>query len=161
MHLHSVQYFYRTDHLRLLSQFQRGHFQIIYRDCQIWTLWKTSYNSRLMLWELGPRWVKGVASNASSHPPLWQVIQTIWWLLCILTQPCRGKNCGNTLCRWKWCISKKTGERGQDCRRDPIPMMTDNALANFEIFWVSRGGDTGKRGAEHRSFLQLWFTLNM
>ncbi len=36
-------------------------------------------------------------------------------------------------------------------------MMTDNALADLEIPWVSRGGDTGKRRAEHRSFLLLWF----
>ncbi len=40
-------------------------------------------------------------------------------------------------------------------------MMTDNALANFCISKeMRRGGDTGKRGAEHRSFLQLWFTHN-
>ena len=32
-------------------------------------------------------------------------------------------------------------------------MMIDNALANFCIsFEMRRGGDTGKRGAEHRSF---------
>ena len=33
-------------------------------------------------------------------------------------------------------------------------MMTDNALANFCKFHENllRGGDTGKRGAEHRSF---------
>ena len=38
-------------------------------------------------------------------------------------------------------------------------MITDNALANFCISsWnLQRGGDTGKRGVEHRSFL-LMFT---
>ena len=38
-------------------------------------------------------------------------------------------------------------------------MMTDNALANFGKFYenLRRGGDTGKRGAERRSFL-LMFT---
>lgn len=34
-------------------------------------------------------------------------------------------------------------------------MIVDNALANFAILWVVRGGDTGKREAEHRSFLRL------
>jgi hypothetical protein len=34
-------------------------------------------------------------------------------------------------------------------------MMTDNALANLEIYWILRGGDTGKRRAEHRGFLLL------
>ncbi len=33
-------------------------------------------------------------------------------------------------------------------------MIVDNALANLEISWISRGGDTGRRGAEHRSFLR-------
>ncbi len=37
-------------------------------------------------------------------------------------------------------------------------MMTDNARANLRIHWVLRGGDTGMRGAEHRSFLQFGFT---
>ncbi len=38
-------------------------------------------------------------------------------------------------------------------------MITDNALANFgNSLELLRGGDTGKRGAEHRSFLHLWFT---
>ncbi len=37
-------------------------------------------------------------------------------------------------------------------------MMTDNALAHFCIsFEMREGGDTGMRGAEHRSFL-LMFT---
>ncbi|MBN2229952.1 MAG: hypothetical protein JW779_10230 [Candidatus Thorarchaeota archaeon] len=36
-------------------------------------------------------------------------------------------------------------------------MMTDNALTNLEIPWISESGDTGKRGVEHRSFL-LMFT---
>ncbi len=34
-------------------------------------------------------------------------------------------------------------------------MIVDNALANFEILWISRGGDTGKGGAEHRGFMVL------
>jgi len=34
-------------------------------------------------------------------------------------------------------------------------MNVDNALANLEIPWVSKGGDTGKRGVEHRSFVKL------
>ena len=34
-------------------------------------------------------------------------------------------------------------------------MIADNALANLVILWISRGGDTGKRRAEHRSSLQL------
>jgi len=34
-------------------------------------------------------------------------------------------------------------------------MMTDNALANFTFLWNARCGDTGRRGAEHRSILQL------
>ncbi len=33
-------------------------------------------------------------------------------------------------------------------------MMTDNAPANSDIHWTSEGGNTGRRGAEHRSFLQ-------
>jgi hypothetical protein len=37
-------------------------------------------------------------------------------------------------------------------------MKVDNALANLDANWISRGGDTGKRGAEHRGFLLLWFT---
>ncbi len=37
-------------------------------------------------------------------------------------------------------------------------MIVDNALANFKIFWILRSGDTGRRGAEHRSILQLRFT---
>jgi hypothetical protein len=38
-------------------------------------------------------------------------------------------------------------------------MTVDNALANFGISpEMLRSGDTGRRGAEHRSFLQLWFT---
>ncbi len=39
-------------------------------------------------------------------------------------------------------------------------MMTDNALANFIFLRNVGGGDTGRRGAEHRGFLQLWFTHN-
>jgi hypothetical protein len=37
-------------------------------------------------------------------------------------------------------------------------MIVDNALANLEILWNSRCGDTGRRGAEHRSFLRLRLT---
>jgi len=37
-------------------------------------------------------------------------------------------------------------------------MRVDNALAYFEIPWISRGGDTGRRRVEHRNFLQLMFT---
>ncbi len=37
-------------------------------------------------------------------------------------------------------------------------MIADNALANLETLWISRGGDVGKRRAEHRSFLKLRFT---
>lgn len=37
-------------------------------------------------------------------------------------------------------------------------MNVDNALANLEVLWTLRGGDTGKRGAEHRGFFQLRFT---
>jgi hypothetical protein len=37
-------------------------------------------------------------------------------------------------------------------------MNVDSALANFTILWIVDGGDTGKREAEHRSFLQLMFT---
>ncbi len=40
-------------------------------------------------------------------------------------------------------------------------MMTDNALANFTFLWNAGRGDTGKRGAEHRGFLLLWFTHNI
>lgn len=42
-------------------------------------------------------------------------------------------------------------------------MNVDNALANFgKFFWILLGGgDTGKRGAEHRGFFQLWFTHNL
>ncbi len=37
-------------------------------------------------------------------------------------------------------------------------MMTDNALADLGTLWVLGSGDTGRGGAEHRGFLQLWFT---
>ena len=37
-------------------------------------------------------------------------------------------------------------------------MMRDNAFANFTFHRNVEGGDTGKRRAEHRNFLQLWFT---
>lgn len=38
-------------------------------------------------------------------------------------------------------------------------MMSDNALAKFSIFpKMLDGGDTGKRGVEHRNVFQLWFT---
>ncbi|MFW9770099.1 MAG: hypothetical protein ACFFF9_07770 [Candidatus Thorarchaeota archaeon] len=41
-------------------------------------------------------------------------------------------------------------------------MNVDNALAKFSIFMkMLDGGDTGKRGAKHRGFLQLWFTHNL
>jgi len=39
-------------------------------------------------------------------------------------------------------------------------MIADNALANLDVLWISRGGNTGKIGAEHRGFLLLWFTHN-
>jgi hypothetical protein len=39
-------------------------------------------------------------------------------------------------------------------------MIADNAPANLDFLWISRGGDTGRRRAEHRSFLLLWFTHN-
>lgn len=39
-------------------------------------------------------------------------------------------------------------------------MISDNALATYEFFENSQGGDTGRRETEHRSFLQLWFTHN-
>jgi hypothetical protein len=34
-------------------------------------------------------------------------------------------------------------------------MIVDNAPTNLGIHWISRGGDTGRRRAEHRSILQL------
>jgi hypothetical protein len=37
-------------------------------------------------------------------------------------------------------------------------MSVDKALANCKFHWNLQGGDTGKRKAEHRSFLQLVFT---
>jgi hypothetical protein len=37
-------------------------------------------------------------------------------------------------------------------------MNIDNALANCKPVLSLRGGDTGKRGAEHRSIFQLRFT---
>jgi hypothetical protein len=38
-------------------------------------------------------------------------------------------------------------------------MIVDNALANLcNSSGLRRGGDTGRRGVEHRNFLQLWFT---
>ncbi len=37
-------------------------------------------------------------------------------------------------------------------------MKEDNALTNLEVLWISKGGDTGKRRAEHRSLLQSMFT---
>ncbi len=37
-------------------------------------------------------------------------------------------------------------------------MNVDKALANFEILWILRSGDTGRRMAEHRNILQLRFT---
>ncbi len=37
-------------------------------------------------------------------------------------------------------------------------MTVDNALANLCVsFEMLRGGDTGKRRAEHKGFLLLWF----
>ncbi len=41
-------------------------------------------------------------------------------------------------------------------------MKTDNALANLcTSLEMRRGGDTGRRRAEHRSFLLLWFTHHL
>jgi hypothetical protein len=41
-------------------------------------------------------------------------------------------------------------------------MNVDKALAKFSIFSkMLDGGDTGKRRAKHRSFLQLCFTHNI
>jgi hypothetical protein len=37
-------------------------------------------------------------------------------------------------------------------------MNVDRALANFAFPWIVKGGDTGRRRVEHRSFLQLRFT---
>jgi hypothetical protein len=38
-------------------------------------------------------------------------------------------------------------------------MIVDNVPAKFSIFLkMLDGGDTGRRGAEHRNFLQLRFT---
>ena len=38
-------------------------------------------------------------------------------------------------------------------------MIVDDALAKFSIFQkMLDGGDTGRRGVEHRSIFQLWFT---
>ncbi len=34
-------------------------------------------------------------------------------------------------------------------------MIADNALADFSFLWNVRSGDTGRRGVEHRSILQL------
>jgi hypothetical protein len=39
-------------------------------------------------------------------------------------------------------------------------MIVDNALAYLETLWASRGGDTGRRGVEHKNFWLLWFTYN-
>jgi hypothetical protein len=39
-------------------------------------------------------------------------------------------------------------------------MITGNTSANSEIMWISKSGDTGRRGAEHRDFLKLWFAHN-
>lgn len=35
-------------------------------------------------------------------------------------------------------------------------MTVDKDLANFEIQWISRDGDTGKGWAEHRSLLLMF-----
>ena len=41
-------------------------------------------------------------------------------------------------------------------------MNVDNALAKFSIFLkMLDGGDTGKRGAEHRHFLQLMSLIKL
>ena len=40
-------------------------------------------------------------------------------------------------------------------------MIGDKALANCEFLWSLQGGDTGKRMAEHRGFLQLRFTQQL
>ncbi len=39
-------------------------------------------------------------------------------------------------------------------------MMTDNAPANLKALCTLRGGDTGRRRAEHRGLLLLWLTHN-
>jgi len=40
-------------------------------------------------------------------------------------------------------------------------MMADNALAKFSIFLqVLDGGDTGKRGTEHRGFVLMFIHIN-
>ena len=40
-------------------------------------------------------------------------------------------------------------------------MIVDKALANCEFLWSLQGGDTGKGGAEHRSFLEVRFTQQL
>ncbi len=52
-------------------------------------------------------------------------------------------------------LAVSTGGRSQDCGRDSIPLSTDKAFANLEVTWISKGGNTGKRKVEHRSFDQL------
>ena len=37
-------------------------------------------------------------------------------------------------------------------------MIADNAPANCKFLWTLQSGDTGRRVAEHRSFLELRFT---
>jgi hypothetical protein len=37
-------------------------------------------------------------------------------------------------------------------------MNTDEAPTTLGVHWTMRRGDTSRRRAEHRSFLQLWFT---
>jgi hypothetical protein len=37
-------------------------------------------------------------------------------------------------------------------------MNVDNALANCKLIMILQRGDTGRRRAEHRNFLQLRFT---
>ena len=40
-------------------------------------------------------------------------------------------------------------------------MSADKAVANFELLWSLKGGDTGRGRVEHRSFEQLRSTLNL
>ena len=37
-------------------------------------------------------------------------------------------------------------------------MIVDKSLANLEVLWILRSGDTGRGRAEHRNILQFRFT---